>query len=52
MNEIVLKRGGNHYKIPHMSKGKLEKAGTLTRAMHPPLVVDTTDALSDRSTST
>ena len=29
MNEIVNDGGGNQYKIPHLSKDKLEKAGWL-----------------------
>jgi hypothetical protein len=34
MNEIIKEQGGNKYKIPHMSKDKLIRNGTL------PVVLD------------
>ena len=32
-NEIIACRGGNNYKIPHMNKEKLEKAGKLPKVL-------------------
>ena len=34
MNETLKNKGGNHYKLPHMNKDKMEREGTLPKVLN------------------
>ena len=39
MNEILKRKGGNDYDVPHNNKKRLEAQGILPREVHAPMYV-------------